>query len=83
MREVDPAASAERTGERTWRLSVRSKKTAHAVAIDARGFVAADDFFHVPAGDVHVTELTGQGATLSGTVRAINASNPVKIGISG
>jgi len=76
-------ASAERTGERTWRLSVRSKKTAHAVAIDARGFVAADDFFHVPAGDVHVTELTGQGATLSGTVRAINASNPVKIGISG
>ena len=75
-------ASAERIDERTWRLTVRAKKTAHAVAIDARGFIAADDFFHVPAGGSHVTELTGQGATLSGTVRALNAANPVKIGVA-
>ena len=74
-------ANAERVDERTWRLTVRAKKTAHAVAIDARGFVAADDFFHVPAGASHVTELVGQGATLSGTVRALNASSPVKIGV--
>jgi beta-mannosidase len=75
-------ANAERVNDRTWRLTVRTKKTAHAVAIDARGFVAADDFFHVPAGDSHVTELVGQGATLTGTVRALNASNPIKIAVS-
>ena len=75
-------ANAERIDEGRWRLTVRAKKTAHAVAIDARGFVAADDFFHVPAGDSHVTELLGQAATISGTVRALNASNPVKIGLA-
>jgi beta-mannosidase len=75
-------ASAVRIDERSWRLTVRAKKTAHAVAIDARGFVAADDFFHVAAGGEHVTELTGQAATLSGTVRALNASNPIKIAVA-
>jgi len=75
-------ANAERVNERTWRLVVRAKKTAHAVAIDARGFVAADDFFHVAAGGEHVTELLGQAATLSGTLRALNAANPVKIGVA-
>jgi beta-mannosidase len=75
-------ANAERIDERSWRLTVRAKKTAHAVAIDARGFVADDDFFHVAAGGSHAIALMGQGATLSGTVRALNAQNPVKIGVA-
>ena len=75
-------ASAERVNDGRWRLTVRAKKTAHAVAIDARGFVADDDFFHVPAGASHVTDLLGQGATISGTVRALNASFPVKIAVA-
>jgi beta-mannosidase len=72
-------ASGERIDDRAWRLTVRTKKTAQAVAIDVRGFVAEDDFFHVPAGGTHATVLVGQGATPSGTIRAINAQNAVKI----
>jgi len=74
-------AHAERLGDDTWKLTVRTKKIAQAVAIDARGFVMDDDFFHVAPGDsgAHSTVLTGRGATLSGTVKALNAATPTKI----
>ncbi len=74
-------ARAERVDEGSWRLTVRTKKVAYAVAIDARGFVADDDFFHVAPGDTGAfsTVLTGRGDTISGTVKALNATTPTKI----
>jgi beta-mannosidase len=72
-------ARAERIDENAWRLTVGAKKTAWAVAVDARGFVADDDFFHVAPGDTCSTVLTGRGATIAGSVKPLNASAPTKI----
>jgi beta-mannosidase len=56
--DVGLEATALRIDERTWRASFRSKRTAQAVAIDARGMTADDDFFHMPPGGTHEVTLT-------------------------
>jgi beta-mannosidase len=71
-------ATAERVGATSWRVTVRSKLAARAVAVDARGLVADDDFFHVAPGGAHEVLLTG-AAHLSATVKPLNALLPTKV----
>jgi len=72
-------AVAERIDEGSFRLSVRAKKVARGVAVDARGFVPDDDFFDVAPGETWSTVLRGSSAKIEGTVRPFNAIAPTRI----
>jgi len=66
-------------------LTVRAVRFAQAVHLDAEGFEADDDYFHLAPGASHtcVVRATpgGAGTTLRGSVHAINAQAPVRIGV--
>jgi len=72
-------ASAERVDASSWRLVVRARKTARAVAVDARGFVPDDDFFDLAPGEPWTTVLRGDARTLAGFVRPLHATAPTRI----
>ncbi len=64
----------------TWRVTVRAKRLALAVAFDARGFVADDEFFHVEPGGERTVTLHGLRTDASpGRVVPLNAASPTKI----
>jgi beta-mannosidase len=80
--DVGMEASAARVSDRAWRVVVRTRNVAQAVAFDARGFIAADDFFHVAPGTTHEVVLTSQqahGGPLSATVKPVNATTATRI----
>ena len=81
--DVGVEASAQRISDRAWRVAVRTRNVAKAVAFDARGFIAEDDFFHVAPGATHEVVLTSQDAThtgpLSATVKPVNATTPTRV----
>jgi beta-mannosidase len=72
-------AFAEATASGEWRVSIRTKKFAQSLAIDARGFIADDDFFHIEPGGERVVTLRGKGATLSARVLPLNATIPTRV----
>jgi beta-mannosidase len=65
----------------TIELTVQAARFAQAVAIDARGFVASDDFFHIEPGGSRTVTLRPirAGARLRGSVRALNGRGPVRV----
>lgn len=79
--DLGTQAFAEQTAPGEWRVTVRTKKFAQAVALDARGFVADDDFFHVEPGGEHVVTLRGPGASLSARVTPLNATSSIKVAV--
>jgi beta-mannosidase len=81
--ELGLEAFAERSAGGSWRVTVRTKKFAQAVSLDAKGFVADDDFFHIEPGGEHVVTLRGSGATLSARVSALNAVGPTRVVVRG
>jgi beta-mannosidase len=68
-------------GVDAWQIVVRSRAFAYAVAVDARGFDADDDFFHVAPGGERTFTLRARtsGATPSATLRPLNGSSSTKI----
>jgi beta-mannosidase len=75
-------ATARRLEPGVWRVTVRTRKFAQAVAFDARGFVAEDDFFHLEPGGERTILLRGPDTALSGRVQPLNAFGPTKIVVS-
>ncbi len=66
-------ASAELLQAGEWRVTVRARRFAQAVAFDARGFVADDDFFHIEPGGERTILLRGPGPIVSARVVPLNA----------
>jgi beta-mannosidase len=66
-------------------LSVRAHRFAQSVAIDARGYVPSDDFFHLAPSDARTITLRPVSGRprFSGFVRALNDRGAVRIGIAG
>jgi beta-mannosidase len=62
-------------------LSVETDRFAHAVAIDADGFVPDDNFFHLEPGEARRLTLHAErpGARLHGTVSALNGAGTVTL----
>jgi beta-mannosidase len=69
-------AVATRTSERAWRLTVRAKTVARAIAIDARGWIAEDDFFDLEPGGIRNITLIARGpdAPPPQSVKPLNAT---------
>lgn len=63
-------------------LDLEANRFAHAVAIDAEGFVPDDNYLHLEPGRPRRVVLRGdaRGLPLRGTVRALNGPAPVAIG---
>jgi beta-mannosidase len=80
--QADPGLTAlfERVDERTYEVTVATRRLALGVHFEVPGFVAQDDYFHlVPGGELRV-RLQGDGAAPPhGSVHAINAIGPVQI----
>jgi beta-mannosidase len=66
-------AVAEPSAPGEWRVTVRAKRFALAVAFAAPGFVPEDDFFNVEPGGERLVTLRGGRASLSACVKALNA----------
>ena len=71
-----------------FRVTLRTRKLAQSVAIEARGFRADDAYFHVaPGGERQITLQPAPGgkapSKLAGTVFPLNAQSPVKIAVRG
>ncbi len=73
-------AVAEPAGKGAWRVTLRTKKLALAVAFDARGYAAEDEFFHVePGGERTVTLRSTCTDKPPGRIVPLNAASPTKI----
>ena len=79
--DIGLEAAAEPLDNRSWRVRFQSRRFAQAVAIDAPGMVADDDFFHVPPGATHEVTLSAPAAsgTLLATAKALNSATTTKI----
>jgi beta-mannosidase len=65
-----------------WSVTVRSRRLAYAVALDAPGFVADDDFFHVPPGGeiaVSLRSVQPSARPFSARMLPVNAVAPSKV----
>jgi beta-mannosidase len=60
--DVGLSAEARALPGGAFELTVRSRRFAQSVSIDAPGFAADDDFFHLAPGAPHVVRLTPSGA---------------------
>ena len=62
-------------------VTVRTRRFAQAIAVEADGFVADDAYFHLPPGGEHTFRLrrVGEVATLRGTLQPLNAAASAKI----
>jgi beta-mannosidase len=79
--EARASPMSDRDG--SWRLTLSSRRAAHAVAVDARGMIPDDDFFHIAPGDTHEVVLSpiapGGAGKLSATVKPLNAATPTRV----
>jgi beta-mannosidase len=80
-RELGLHATAREAPDHTYRVTVRTRRFALAVALEASGFRADDNYFHLaPGGERTVTlRAVGSPRPLRGAIRAANASTPVDI----
>jgi beta-mannosidase len=78
-------ASARPAGGGAHLLKVATKRFAQAIAVDARGYVARDNYFHLEPGAEREVLLRPFGAPreFKGTVRPLNAFWPTEIMMSG
>jgi beta-mannosidase len=74
-------ASARPVDDGTYLLKIKTKRFAQAVAVEARGYVAADNYFHLEPGAEREVLLRPHGApqAFEGTVRPLNAFAPTMI----
>ncbi len=85
--DADPglSASAAQVGA-AWRLDIQSKHFAQSVHVDAPGFVADDQYFHmIPNSTRALTLVPRKGSesdAFNGTVQALNAASPYPIRIA-
>jgi beta-mannosidase len=75
-------ASAEPLGAGEWKVHIRTKKFAQAVAFDVRGFLPDDDFFHLEPGGERTIVLRGPSTIQSARLMPLNATAPTKIVLS-
>lgn len=78
---LDVEGSLEQVGDETWALWLNAKRFAQSVHIDAQGFTASDDWFHLAPGAekcVTLTRKTGcaEEAVPSVRISALNGSAP-------
>jgi beta-mannosidase len=78
---VEAVAVPSAPGE--WRVTVRTTRFARAVALDAPGFIADDDFFHIEPGGQHVVTLRGSRASMTARVKPLNAAFPTNVSLRG
>jgi beta-mannosidase len=80
---IEAVAAPTAEGEAgAWRVTVRSKRLALAVAFDTRGYAPDDEFFHLePGGERTVTLHGPRSASSPGRVVPLNAASPVKIAV--
>jgi beta-mannosidase len=80
--DVGLAASAIRTDD-VWRLTILSKSFAQSVHVDAPGFIAEDQYFHMIPGSSRTLALRPRNSSdpkfPEGVVRALNAASPCLI----
>ncbi len=77
-------AQAKPRADGQYELTVRTARFAYAVHIEARGYHASDDFFHVEPSHAYTITLTSIGKTpktLNGYVNAANGSNRARIAL--
>jgi beta-mannosidase len=77
-RELDLGLTAE---HKDGALTVRTRRFAQAIAIDAEGFAPADDWFHLPPGSertIAMPRVSGSGAP-RGTLQPLNCEAATKI----
>jgi beta-mannosidase len=67
----EPDVGLEVTGDAS-ALAIRARRFALGVAIDAPGYVASDNYFHLAPGQVRTVALTGTGR-LRATIAALNS----------
>jgi len=74
-------ASHRPAGNGTHLLKVKTKRFAQAIAVNVRGYVAHDNYFHLEPGATRDILLRPFGAppTFKGTVRPLNAFGPTEI----
>ena len=72
-------ATAERVQAGQWRVRVRTRKFAHAIAFDAPGFIADDDLFHLEPGGERSVVLRGPDTFASVRLMPLNATTPTRI----
>jgi beta-mannosidase len=67
-------ATAARCAADAWRVTIRARRFAQALAIDAPGFASDDAFFHIEPGGERVVTLRGPaGETPAARVKPANA----------
>jgi len=85
-REVDLGltARAAARGDGTFALTVQAARFAQSVHVDVEGFLADDDYFHLSPGASRTTTLrpveASRGSAPRGTLHALNALSPARIG---
>jgi beta-mannosidase len=83
--DVGLTASAVRT-EDAWRLNILSKGFAQSVHIDAPGYIADDQYFHMIPNSTRTLQLLPRNAATpdvpEGAVHALNALSPCRIAIA-
>jgi beta-mannosidase len=80
--EQSLTAEAERQPDGSWQLSLHGERFLHHVAIDAKGFRADDNYFHLPPLRPKILRLTPTSANtgkLNGEVGAINLKRSTRI----
>ena len=78
-------ALAHPCGSGCYKMTVCASRFAQAVSIDTRGYLPDDNYFHLEPGGEHTVTLTPDGAaskSLSGSVKAFNAFDPVRVVVS-
>jgi beta-mannosidase len=78
-------AIARPAGDGTYLLNVKARRFAQAVAVQVRGYVARDNYFHLePGGEVEIAlRPLGTARAFEGTVQPLNAFTPTTIAVSG
>ena len=74
-------ASARRAEGGTYLLNIKTRRFAQAIAVEVRGYVARDNYFHLEPGAERLVLLRPFGAPreFKGTVRPLNAFGPTEI----
>jgi beta-mannosidase len=80
-REIGLEATAREGPDRTYRVTIRTRRFAQSVAVEASGFLPDDSYFHLAPGSERTVTLRAMESPhrLQGAVRAANAATPVAI----
>ena len=82
--DLGMTATAVPGGDGGFEVSIATRRFAQSVKIDAEGFTATDDYFHLAPGAVRKVTLRpagGKTRPLRGRVQALNALASTRIGV--